>query len=97
MAQAQRLLLAHIGAVAGAKPRGFQHRERLAALGHRLFQLERDVEMVLDRALAAPGDEDHLLDPRLARLIDRILDQRTIDDRQHFLGDCLGRGQKPGA
>jgi hypothetical protein len=53
-----------------------------------------DVEMILDRALAAPGDEDHLLDPRLQRLIDRILDQRPVDDRQHLLGHRLGGGQE---
>ena len=47
--------------------------------------------------LAATGDEDHLLDPRLARFVHRILDQRTIDDRQQLLGDCLGRGQEAGA
>ena len=40
--------------------------------------------MILDRALAAAGDEDHLLDPGLARLVDRILDQRPVDHRQHF-------------
>ena len=46
---------------------------------------------------AAPGDEDHLLDPRLARFVDRILDQRPVDDRQHLLGHRLGRRQQPGA
>src|SRR3546814_625530 len=64
---------------------------------HRLFEFEGDVEMILDRALAAPGDEDHLLDPRLARLVDRILDQRPVDDRQHLLRNRLGGGQEPGA
>src|SRR3546814_10323974 len=50
--------------------------------------------MILDRALAAPGDEDHLLDPRFARFVDRILDQRPVDDGKHFLGDRLGRRQE---
>ena len=53
--------------------------------------------MVLERAFAAAGDEDHLLDPGLARLLDRILDQRPVDDRQHLLGHRLGRGQEAGA
>src|SRR3546814_1941741 len=53
--------------------------------------------MILDRALAAPGDEDHLLDPRFARLVDGILDQRPVDDGQHFLGDRLGGRKEPGA
>jgi hypothetical protein len=64
---------------------------------HRLFKFEGDVEMLDDPGLAAPGDEDHLLDPRLARFVHRILDQRAIDDRQQFLGDGLGRGKEPGA
>ena len=37
--------------------------------------------MVLERALAAAGDEDDLLDPGLERLLDRILDERPVDDR----------------
>ncbi len=50
--------------------------------------------MVLDRALAAPGDEDHLLDAGLQRLVDGILDERAINDGQHFLGKGLGSGQE---
>ena len=50
--------------------------------------------MVLERGLAAAGDEDHLLDPGLERLLDRILDERPVDDGQHLLGDRLGRGQE---
>ena len=53
--------------------------------------------MLDDRSLAAPGDENHLLDPRLARLVDRILDQRSIDDREQFLRDRLGRREEAGA
>ena len=97
MAKAHRLLLAHIGAIARAKARGFQYRDILAAIGHRAFKFKGDVEMILDRALAATGDENHLLDPRLARLIDRILDQRPVHDRQHLFRDRLGRRQEAGA
>ena len=53
--------------------------------------------MVLERVLAAAGDEDHLLDPRLARLLDGILDERPVDDRQHLLGDRLGGRKETGA
>jgi hypothetical protein len=56
--------------------------------------------MILNRAFAAPSDKDHLLNTRLACLIDCILDERTIHDGQHFLRYCLGRWQearaKPG-
>ena len=55
------------------------------------------IEIIDQRGLAAPGDEDHLLDPRLARLVDRILDQRPVDDRDHLLGDALGGGEQAGA
>src|SRR3546814_3591068 len=53
--------------------------------------------MVLDRAFAAPGDEDHLFDARRARFIHRILDERAIDDRQHLLRHGLGGWKKAGA
>jgi len=71
--------------------------ERLAALEHRRLELVGDIEMVLERALAAAGDEDHLLDPGFARFLDRILDQRPIDDRQHLLGNGFGGGEEAGA
>ena len=47
--------------------------------------------MLDDGGLASPGDEDDLFDPRLARFIHRILDQRPVYDRQQFLRDRLGR------
>ena len=50
--------------------------------------------MVLDGALGAAGDEDHVGDAGGDRLFDRILDQRLVDDRQHFLGAGLGRRQE---
>ena len=53
--------------------------------------------MVLDDALVAAGDEDEMLDAGLARLVDRVLDQRPVDDRQHFLGHRLGGRQEAGA
>ena len=53
--------------------------------------------MVLDRALGAAGDEKELLDAGGLRLLDRILDQRLVDDRQHLLWHRLGRRQKAGA
>ena len=62
-----------------------------------IFQLISMVEMVFDRILAASGDEDHVFDPRLPRLIHRILDQRFIDNGQQFFRHGLRRGQKPRA
>src|SRR6516165_3204808 len=61
------------------------------------LELELPVEMVLDDRLVAAGDEDEMLDARLARLIDHVLDQPPIDDRQHLLRHGLGGRQEPGA
>ncbi len=63
--------------------------------GH--LQLELPVEMVFDDRLVAAGDEDEMLDAGLARLVDDMLDQRPVDDRQHLFGHGLGGGQEPGA
>ena len=45
--------------------------------------------------LVAAGDEDEMLDAGFARLVDDILDDRPVDDRQHFLRNGLGGGQEP--
>ena len=66
----------------------------LAAPAQRVVEFVGDVEMVLDDALVAPGDEDELLDARRARLVDDVLQDRPVDDRQHLLGHRLGRRQK---
>ena len=55
------------------------------------------VEMVLDHALVAAGDEDEMLDAGLARFVDDVLDQRPVDDGEHFLRHRLGGGQEAGA
>ena len=62
----------------------------LAALGERVIEFELHVEMVLDDRLVASGHEDEMLDAGLACLVDDILDDRLVDDGQHFLGDGLG-------
>ena len=53
------------------------------------------IEVFLDRRLSPARDEDELLDPRRPRLLDRILDKRLVDHRQHHLGHRLARRQKP--
>ncbi len=67
----------------------------LAALRKRIVELELDIEMVFDDRLVAAGHEDEMLDAGLARLIDHILNDRPVDDRQHFLGNGLGGREKP--
>ena len=95
--QAERHLLAHGDEVARLDARGFEHVERLLAAAHRIFELVGLVEMLDDSGLAAAGDEDQFLDPGFARFVDRVLDQRAIDDRQHLLGNGLRGGQEPRA
>src|SRR5207245_143643 len=69
----------------------------LSALAQERLELEGDVEMVLDRHLAAARDEEDLVDPGIAGFLDRVLDQRLVDEGEHLLRLRLGRGEKPGA
>ncbi len=68
MAEAERLLLAGEAGAAGLRQVAVEAGQlgRLAALGQRLLELELAVEMVLDDALVAAGDEDEMLDAGLA-------------------------------
>lgn len=68
-----------------------------AALAKGFFEFAGDIAMAFDRAFAAAGDEVHLLDPCLARLVDCIVDQQAARHRERGLGCSLGRGQEPGA
>src|SRR5690606_10956333 len=90
VAEAERNLLAHGDQVAGLEARRLERRHVLAPAAQRVLEFVGDVEILDQRGLAAPGHENHLLDPRLARLVDRVLDQRAVDDRQQLLGNGLG-------
>jgi hypothetical protein len=57
------------------------------------FEFECLVEVILDDVLVAPGDEHEVLDPRLARLINDVLDRRAVEHRQHFLRHRFGGWQ----
>ncbi len=65
----------------------------------RLFQvvleLEVAVEVVLDRVLAASGDDEDVGQAGLDRLLDDVLDRRLVDDRQHLLRLALRDRQEP--
>ncbi len=99
VAEAERLLLTREARGAGSgQVLATGARDRLVslALAQRHLQLELAVEMVLDDALVAPGDEDEMLDAGLPRLVDDMLDHRPVDHRQHLLGHGLGGGQEAG-
>jgi hypothetical protein len=51
------------------------------------------VEIVLDRRLAAPDDEDEMLDPGGAGFLDDVRQDRPVEHVQHVLRRGLGGGQ----
>ena len=61
------------------------------------LELDVDVEMVLDGVLAAAGDDDDVVDAGLDRFLDAVLNNRLVDEREHFLRLCFGRGKESGA
>jgi hypothetical protein len=62
-----------------------------------VLELVGRVEVVLDRPLLAAGHDDDLLDAGADRLLDGVLDDRLVDERQHLLGRRLGRREEAGA
>jgi hypothetical protein len=68
----------------------------LAARGQELLQFVGLIEMVFDGGFSASRDENEFLDAGGLRLFHGILDQRLVDDRQHFLRHRLGGRQKAG-
>src|SRR4029078_3362564 len=69
----------------------------LAARLEKGFELHRDVEVILDRVLSASGAQDDVVDPGCDRLLDAVLNDRFVDQRQHFLGLRFGGGQETGS
>ena len=67
-----------------------------APLDQSEFEFELAVEMILDHALVAAGDEDEMLDAGLARFVHHVLDQRPVHHRQPFLRHGFGRRQEAG-
>ena len=98
VAEPERLLLPGEARRAGHRQILIEIFERLVLLpiAQRHFQFELAVEMILDDAFVAAGDEDEMLDAGRARLVDDMLDQRPVDHRQHFLRHGFGGRQEPG-
>ncbi len=59
------------------------------------FKLDLMVKMVLNRPLMLAGDDDDVLDARLDRLFNDVLDRRFVEDRQHLLRHRLRRREEP--
>ena len=69
----------------------------IAALLEQVLELVRHVEVVLDRPLLARGHDDDLFDAGGDGLLDRVLDDRFVDEREHLLGLRLRGRQEASA
>ena len=96
MTETERLALTHVGEInqIGDLP-DFGQLFALAARLEIRFELHRHVEMILDGVLAAPGDQNDVVDARGDRFLDAVLNDRFVDERQHFFGLRFGGGQEP--
>ena len=83
VAKAKRGLLAGKTGLTGAGEIASQQIQfaLFAALAQGLLELELAVEMVFDDAFVATRDENEMLDAGFARLVDDVLDDRTVNDR----------------
>src|SRR6185436_4426548 len=95
MSEAQRLRLAHRAVMdRRTAPPDLQQQSALSFDSEQRLQLVRLIEMILDRAFGAMRNEDDVLDAGCYGLLHRVLNERLVDDRQHLLGQYLGRGQE---
>ena len=87
VAEAERRLLAGEAGRAGGGKIGHQRRifGLFAPPCERVFEFISRVEVILDHRLVAAGHENEMLNPRFARLIDHVLKNWPVDDRQHLL------------
>src|SRR5205823_4936606 len=69
----------------------------LAAGLEKRFELHRDVEVILDGVLSAARDEDDVRDARADGFFNAVLDDRLVDERQHFLRLRFGGREESGA
>ena len=96
VAEAQRLILAHVGNFPAGHCRAAHGLERVPLAGRieARLQLGGVVEVVAQRRLAARGHEYEVLDAGLAGLLDGVVNQRPVDEGQDFLRDRLRGGQE---
>ena len=97
--EAERLGLTDKDEVDAARRHGVHQIEKLVlALGRQIgLQFRALVEVILDGALVAARDKNHVGDAGRGGFLHGVLDQGLVDHRQHFLGHGLGGGQKTGA
>ena len=61
------------------------------------FQFDGAVEVIFDCAFAPSCDDDNVFDPGGDRFFYRILNQRLVDERQHFFGRSFRRRKEASA
>ena len=94
VAEAERLALADVGEVDQVRDLAdFLEQVACRAPRERL-ELHRDVEMILDGVLAAPGHEDDVVDARGDCFLHAVLDDRLVYQRQHLFRLRLGGGEE---
>ncbi len=96
VAQSHGFVLADIRDGAGIHVCGLQCLQQpgLAGFSQRRFKLGRVVEIIFQRGLSARCNEDKFLDSGGPRFVDRVLDQRAVDQRHDLLGNGFCGGQK---
>ena len=62
-----------------------------------VFNFVADIKVVFNCAFVTPGDNRHIADTGSQSFLHAKLNQGFVDNRQHFLGHGLGRGQESGA
>ncbi len=98
MPEAERLLLTHVSDVdhVGDMADDLEKVSLFSLLEH-LFQFVTHIEVVFNGLLAAPSDDDDLVASGGNRLLDAVLNDGFVHQRQHFLGLGLGGGQETSA
>ena len=98
MAQTARLALTDVAKVGhfGNFPEVLQE-IFLAGVLEGLLQLERNVKMIFNGPLSTAGNNNDLLDSGSHRLLDDILNQRFVDQREHLFGRGFGHRKEAGS
>jgi len=95
VAEPERLALAHVREVDHVgNLADLSEQFLLAARLEKGLELDRDIEVILDRVLAAASDQDDVVDSGRNSLLDTLRADRLVDEREHLLGLCLGGGQE---
>jgi hypothetical protein len=62
-----------------------------------VFKLVSSIKVIFYGPFIASCHKNHVADACRVSLFHRVLDQRLVDDGEHFLGLGLGGREKPGA